>query len=390
MNTPYFNPGHISFRKELKTFFSDFVTPYIDQWEKDRRIPNEIWKIMGAKGYFGLHHPESLGGSNRDFFYSVILLEELGYLGYAGFRGAISVHAYMATDYLARIGSSELAKKYLHEAIAGNKIAALALTEKNAGSDVGAIETTATIENDHFIINGSKIFITNGLYGDFYVMAVKIQDGKPKKPGFAKKISLLIVDVDTEGIEKKPMEKMGWHCSDTAELSLTNVKVPIENLIGKKDCGLFYIMKCFQQERLAAAILSLGGIYRCLDITKDYINKRKALGGGTVASYQAIRHRYADMISELEAVKQLAYHTAYLFDNGGTPIKECSMTKLRVTELANKVADECLQFHGGYGYLADHEISRIFRDTRLATIVGGTSEIMREIIAQNSLDVKDF
>ena len=297
-----------------------------------------------------------------------------------GFAAAVSVHQYMATAHIAKAGSEYLKEKYLKPAIAGEKTGALAISEPGAGSDVAAIRTNAKKEGNYYIINGSKIFITNGVYGDFITLACKT-DADAGLGG----ISLIVIDRNSAGLSAMPLKKMGWHCSDTAELFFENVKVPVQNLIGEEGQGFYYIMDSFQLERLTAALLAVSGGEHALELTLQYINERKAFGK-PIGRFQVIRHTLADLASELEAARYFTYHTAQLYDKGDFAVKECSMIKLLTAELSKKIADQCLQCFGGYGYMEEYPIARMYRDARVGTIVGGTSQIMREIIAKIMID----
>jgi alkylation response protein AidB-like acyl-CoA dehydrogenase/putative sterol carrier protein len=329
---------------------------------------------MGEMGYLGLCHEERYGGSEIDFFCSVVFLEELGKTN-AGFQTAISVHTYMATNHIARAGSDYLKEKYLRPAIAGKLISALAISEPEAGSDVQAIRTTAKREGDFYVINGSKTWITNGTYCDFYEVAVKTDKG----------ISLIIVEGEQAGVTRTKLNKMGLHSSDTAEISFQDVRVPVANLIGEEGKGFYYIMDSFQLERLVAAIMSVGGMDWAMAQTLEYMAQRQTFGR-TINKYQALRHTIAQLASEIEQNRQFVYHTAWLHAQGEFCVKECSMAKLLSTELSKRVIDECLQMFGGYGYVEDFPICRAYRDVRVGTIAGGTTQIMREIIAKMVID----
>lgn len=386
MNSIYFPKDIDQFRERVNIFFSTNVLPFIDEWEKKRAIPRDIWLKMGEEGFLGLHYPKNLGGQQQDLFYSIAFLEELGRLGYSGFRGAVSVHSYMATEYLLQAGSEQLKQDYLSPAISGKKVAALAITEAQAGSDAANLQCTAIRNNDEYEVSGNKIFVTNGVFGDFYTTAVKIskKEHADADGGLSSNVSLLVIDANSPGVSVKQMEKMGWHCSDTAEITFDRVKVPTSNLIGRENFGFYYLMKGFQLERLAAATVALGELENCLATTVKYIQQRQIFGKN-IAQFQCIRHQLAELFSEAEAVKQLIYHAAWLHKEGKLPMRECSMAKLRATELSSKTANTCFQFFGGHGYEVNSDISRIFKDTRLSTIVGGTSEIMREIISEHEL-----
>lgn len=382
MQSSYFTEDHEKFRKTVHSYLDREVISHLDQWEYDKRIPRSIWEQMGDLGLLGLHYPKTSGGLEKDFFYSVVLLEELGRTGYAGFRVAIAVHAYMATSYIAQFGSDELKQKYLSPAISGKKISCLAITEAHAGSDLNQLKTTAVIADSHFVINGNKKFVANGSTADFVVVAVKTSPSTANIKRGTTGVSLIVVDTNSAGLSTNKLDNLGWHCSDTVELIFKDVRVPVKNMIGTSNLGFYYIMRCLQIERLAAGILAIGGMDRCLDLTWRYLSTRKVFDG-TLSKLQSIRHRMADLVTDVAATRQLAYHAAWLFQNSNQlPIAACSMVKLKATELANRVAQECMQFHGASGYQNESAISRMYRDSQAASIAGGASEIMRDIISQ--------
>ncbi len=380
MKSLYFSSEHETFRSTVRQFVEKEVAPHADTWERERRIPRSIWRRMGELGFLGINHPEVYGGAAADFFYAVVFLEELNRSTMGGFSAAVSVHEFMATEYIARFGSDDLKWKYLVPAIGGEKIGALAITEPNTGSDVAAIRTRAVRSGDHYILNGSKTFITNGVFGDFVLVAAKT-DPAAGVGG----ISLILVDRDTPGFTARQLHKIGWHCSDTGELSFEDVRVPASHLVGEENRGFYYIMECFQLERLVSAVLYVSGAGLCLGATLKYITEREAFNR-PLSKFQVIRHTLADLKAELEAVRQLTYYTCWLHNQKEQAVEYCSMAKLLSTELMKKMADTCLQFHGGYGYMDEYLMSRIYRDARVGTIVGGTSEIMREIIARMMID----
>ncbi len=375
MKSPYFKEEHHLFRESVRDFLNKEIRPHFDEWEEQQQIPRWAWKKMGEMGYLGLIHEEEYGGMNADFWYSVVFLEELARAGNGGFGCAISVHEYMAINHISRAGSSELKDRFLRPAIAGEAIAALGVSEPDAGSNVQGIRTSARREGDYYIVNGSKTFISNGFYADFITTLVKTDAG----------LSLLVIPAEAEGVHRTKLRKMGWHSSDTAEIQFDQVKVPAANLIGQEGMGFYYIMDSFQLERLAGGILCIGANDAILEMTLRYMQEREAFGR-PIAKFQALRHRLADLASEIEACRQLVHHTAWLYANGEFAVKECSMVKLHAAELQKRVADECLQMFGGYGYMEEYPIARAYRDTRVGTIAGGTSEIMREIIAKMMID----
>ncbi len=385
----YFTDEHELFRQSVRQYISTEVVPNTEAWETARRIPITAFQRMGELGFLGLPFPEAYGGSNADFWFSVVFLEELARCGMGGFTTAVSVHEYMAINHIAKAGSEYLKQTYLAPAIAGQKVAALAITEPDTGSDVSAIRTTArreqSAEGDTYIITGSKTFISNGTYGDFVTLAVKTNTGVDKSDRGTNGISLIVVDLDSPGITRTKLNKMGWHSSDTAEIRFDEVRVPAANLIGVENSGFYYLMESLQLERLVASIMAVSGAEMALDWTLTYLQEREAFGK-PIGKFQAIRHKIADVATEVEMAKQFVYHTCWLYAQGETVVKECSMTKLYTSEMQKRVIDTCLQFFGGYGYIEDYPICRAYRDARVGTIAGGTSEIMREIIAKIVID----
>lgn len=380
MKSLYFTEEHQLFRETVRAFVEKEIVPFAGEWEKEGKIPRELFKKMGDQGFLGINHKEAYGGSEVDIFYTVAYLEELAKCGFAGVNAAVSVHQYMATNHIAEAGSHELKEKYLRPSIEGKFVGAIAVSEPGAGSDVGNLQTTAVREGDEYVINGSKTFITNGVYGDFVVVACKT-DLKAGING----ISLIVVDRGTPGFTATPLKKIGWHCSDTGELAFDNVRVPVSNIVGKENMGFFYIMESFQLERLVAGIMGVGGCDKCIEMTLKYMNERETFGR-KINKYQVIRHDMVNLATEVEAARQLTYHTCWLYEQGQVPVKESSMVKLMVTELGNKVIDHCLQYFGGYGYMEEYPIARAYRDARVGTIVGGTSQIMREILSKIIID----
>ena len=371
---------HRIFRESLRQFIQKEINPHIDKWEREGQIDKNIWKKMGEMGYMGLNYPESLHGLDLDFYYSLIFCEELTYCYSGGFAISALVIQYMSAPYLLKYGSEYLKEKYLTPVILGDMVSAVAITEPGAGSDVQGIQTTAVLQGDHYIVNGSKTFITNGYYGDFFITAVKT-DPNARSKG----ISLLVIDRNAEGVTANKIDKMGWHASDTAELGFNQVPVPKENLLGVEGDGFKYLMGGLQLERLTAAIHSLTTAQSAIDYTLEYIEQRSAFKK-PLKDFQVIRHRMAQLIADVEINKAYVYHCCDLQNEGKYAVKECSIAKLQTSELAIKVVDECLQFFGGYGFTEDYKIARLYRDVRVGTIIGGTSEIMREIIAKTSID----
>ncbi|HNL84567.1 MAG TPA: acyl-CoA dehydrogenase family protein [Chitinophagales bacterium] len=380
MKSLYFTEEHELFRDSVRKFVEKEIVPNANQWEKDKKIPRDLFLKLGEQGFLGINHSEKFGGSDADIFYTCAYLEEMAKSTYAGVCAAVSVHQYMATNHLAEAGSKELKERFLRPSIEGKMVGAIAITEPFGGSDVQAVRTTAIKDGDYYIINGSKTFITNGHFCDFVVVACKT-DNNAGING----ISLIVVERGTPGFTSTQLEKIGWHSSDTGELAFDNVKVPVNNLVGKEGMGFFYIMESFQVERLVAGILGIGGGEVCLDATLNYMNEREAFGR-QIKKFQVLRHDMVQLYTELEAGKQMTYHACWLLQNGEVPVKECTMVKLYMTELGNKIVDKCLQMFGGYGYMEDFAIARAYRDARVGTIVGGTTQIMREILSKIIID----
>ena len=384
MKSQYFTEEHQLFRQSVRQFIEKEVNPYSTQWEENRRIPKDIFEKMGDMGFLGLMFPEKYGGSNADFWFSIVFLEELSRCGNGGFASAVSVHEFMAINHIYKIGSEALKEEFLIPAIAGQKIASLGITEPDAGSDVSAIRTTATREGDEFVINGSKTFITNGTYGDFITLTVKT-----KPEAGQNGISLIVVDLNSEGVSRTKLNKMGWHSSDTAEIKFDEVRVPAGNLIGAENKGFYYLMESLQLERLTAAIMAVAGSAWALEETLKYLQERQAFGR-PIGKFQAIRHKIADIATEIEVAKEFVYSTCWKLAQGDMVVKECSMAKLHTSELQKRVVDTCLQYFGGYGYIEDYPICRAYRDVRVGTIAGGSSEIMREIISKIVIDTVQY
>ncbi|HIN39485.1 MAG TPA: acyl-CoA dehydrogenase [Flavobacteriales bacterium] len=384
MESYYFNEEHELFRQGLRAFLEKEVKPNIDDWEKQRQIPKDIWKKFGEMGYLGLNFPEKYGGTDADFFYSVVFIEEISKCNSGGFMITPTVMQYMSTPYILKHGSDLLKEKYLHKAVSGEWICAIAITEPGAGSDAANIKTKAIKEGDHYVVNGAKTFITNGVYGDFMIAVVKT-DPSAGING----VSLLVIDRNAEGVSARKLEKLGWHASDTAELNYDNVKVPVENLIGEEGQGFYYLMGGLQLERLAGATAACAACEYALEYSLQYMAEREAFGR-TLNKFQVLRHRIAQLASEIEATKYFVYHCCRLHNDGHYAVKECSMAKLLATELSDKTMYQCLQFFGGYGYMEEYKMARMFRDSRIGTIGGGTSEIMREIIGKMVIDETQY
>jgi alkylation response protein AidB-like acyl-CoA dehydrogenase len=374
---PYFTEEHEMFRKTVRDFVQKELAPHAEEWNAAEEFPREVFTRMGELGLFGIRYPEEYGGSDLGYFYSVVFAEEMARCGLAGLVMSILVQSDMGTGPLAIIGSDEIKRQYLAPAIRGEMIAALGITEPGAGSDVAGMRTTAVRDGDEYVINGTKIFITNGTRADFITLAAKT-DPEAGHGG----ISMFVAPTDLPGfLVGRKLDKVGNRVSDTAELVFEDYRIPAANLLGQEGQGFYTAMINFQGERLIAAIASISGAQHMLEMTLQYAQEREQFGR-PIAKFQVTRHKFADMATEIEAGRQLAYHAAYLVDKGIDCVKEVSMAKLFCCETAFKVADTCLQIHGGYGYMNEYPVSRAWRDTRLSTIGGGTSEVMKEIIGR--------
>ncbi len=380
MKSYYFNEEHEMFRQSLRDFLNKEAKPNIEKWEEERQIPRDIWKKMGDMGFLGLAYPEKYGGLGLDFFYDVVFNEEIGRMNSGGFAIVQQVTQYMSGPYILKYGSERLKEKYLPGIIAGDLICAIGITEPGAGSDVQNIQTKAIREGDHYIVNGSKTFITNGVYGDFIITVVKTN---PEKGSSG--ISLLVIDRNAEGVSARKLKKLGWHASDTAELSFDNVKVPVENLVGAEGQGFYYLMNGLQLERVCAIPAAITAMEEAIRGSLQYMSERHAFGR-PINKFQVLRHRIAQLSAEVESLKAFCYHCCRLYDEKVYDVKLSSMAKLLATELAEKVATQCLQFYGGYGFMEEYPMARMYRDVRVGTIGGGSSEIMREIISKMIID----
>ena len=380
----YFTEEHELFRQSLRAFLEKEAIPHIDKWEEDRKTPREIWKKMGDMGFLGLSYPEEYGGLGLDFFYDVVFNEELGRTNSGGFAITQQVTQYMSCPNLLKYGSEELKQKYLPGIISGDLISSIGITEPGAGSDAQNIKTTAIKDGDYYVVNGAKTFITNGVYGDFVVTVVKT-DPEAGAAG----VSLLILEQKMEGVSIRKLKKLGWHSSDTAELNFDNVRVPVSNLIGEEGRGFYYLMNGLQLERLCAVPAAVTGCEKAIEVSLQYMSEREAFGK-PINRFQVLRHRIAQLASEVEALKAFSYHCCEMYANDVYDVKLCSMAKLLATELAEKVATECLQFFGGYGFMEEYPMARMYRDVRVGTIGGGSSEIMREIIAKIVIDGQGY
>lgn len=384
MNSMYFTEEHEAFRQSFQNFLKKEVIPHIDKWEKDGVIERFIWKKFGDMGYFGLNYSEEYDGLGLDLFYTVIFLEELQKINSGGFAAAIWAHTYLAMTHVAMEGDDRIKREYLTPSIHGDKIGCLCVTEPFSGSDVAGIRTTAVKKGNTYILNGSKTFITNGALSDYLVVAAKTNPELGNKG-----MSIFIVDRDTSGLSATFLNKLGWKASDTAEIAFDNVTIPVENLLGEEGKGFPYIMQHFAIERLVMSVNAHARAEHALEYTLQYMSDRKAFGKN-LNEYQALRHKVAEMASEIEMCKEFNYSVAKRLNEDQYAVKEASMAKLLSTKIADEVIYQCLQLLGGYGYMEDYPLARMFRDSRLGPIGGGTSEILKEVIAKIVIDKKEY
>jgi len=380
----FFTEEHNLFREGFKDFLQKEVVPHIEKWETSGTIDRFIWEKFGEMGYFGINYPESYGGLNLDLFYTVIFLEELQKINSGGFAAAMWAHAYLAMTHLNSEASEEIKKEYLTDSIAGKKIGCLCITEPFAGSDVAGMRTTAILSGNQYVINGSKTFITNGVLSDYLIIAAKTEP-KARHKG----ISIFLIDRDTPGVSANKLDKLGWRASDTGEIAFDDVKIPSSNLLGSVGHGFNYLMEHFALERLIMGINAHARAEYALSYVMKYMSERKAFGK-ELKDFQVLRHKVANMASTIEMHKTFNYHTTLRMIKGDYVVKEASMSKLLSTKMADEVVYDCLQLLGGYGYMEEYPMARLFRDSRLGPIGGGTSEILCEIIAKMILDNKVY
>jgi acyl-CoA dehydrogenase len=379
MNEPiYFTEQHRQFRDNLRRFIDQEIVPRAAPWEEAGMVPRAVMRQMGELGYLGIRYPETYGGSGLDTVYSAILAEELGRSTYGGYAVTVTVHTDMASPHLANFGTPEQLQRYLPSLIRGETVCAVAVTEPDAGSDVAGIRTRAVRDGDHWVIDGSKMFITNGVHGDLYFVGAKTD---PTAKG-SRGISIFIVEKGTPGFRVgRALKKSGWLCSDTAELVFENCRIPAANLLGGENKGFYQIMRNFQNERMVIGAQAMGEAARAIEMTVDYVRDRKAFGA-TLWDKQAIRQRLAMRAAQVEAGRALVYHAAWLDAQGKDCVKEVSMVKALCGELVNKVLYDCQQFHGGFGYMHETTIARMVRDARVEAIGGGATEVMLEEVAK--------
>ena len=374
-----FTPEHEQLRETVAKFVENEINPHVDEWEAHPPFPaHELFKKLGSLGLLGIKYGEDVGGLGLDFSYSMVMAEETGLIHCGGVPMAIGVQTDMCTPALNRFGSDELKAEFLAPAIAGEMVGCIGVSEQGAGSDVAGIKTHARVEGGDYVINGSKMWITNSLQADWCCLLVNT--GDPTE-GAHKNKSLIVIPMDAAGIDKQPIEKIGMHSSDTGMLFFDNVRVPRRNLIGQEGMGFAMQMMQFQEERLWAAANALKHLDRMIDITIDYTRERKTFGKPLIDN-QVIHFRLAELRTEVEALRALTWNATWDYVAGNDVTRLASMAKLKVGRLLREVADSCLQYWGGMGFTADNPVSRAYRDGRLGSIGGGADEIMLGIICK--------
>jgi len=372
----HFTDAHEELRLHIRKFLEKEVQPHLDEWE-EKTFPDSIFRRFGELGFLGLRYPPEYGGQGGDYFSALVLSEEMARIASGGLGMAVAVQTEMATPPVFKFGTEEQKRKWLAPAIRGEQIAALAITEPDAGSDVAAITTVARRDGDHFVVNGRKIFITNGARCHWALVVAK-GDRERGHSGF----NLLLIEKGTPCFQvTRTLQKLGMHSSDTAELLFEDCRVPAANLIGEEGEGFKNLMWELQGERMITAAGAIAGAARVFEYTMDYARNRQAFGQ-PISQFQVIKHKLVDMGTKIAAIQAFVYQTAKRWDEGEYPVREVSQAKLLATQVACEVADEAIQILGGHGYMREFPVERAWRDARLARIGAGTDEIMKEIIAK--------
>ncbi|GMV55650.1 MAG: acyl-CoA dehydrogenase [Betaproteobacteria bacterium] len=378
LDSPYFSPELDLLREQIRRFIDTEVKPNGERWEEQGMVPRAVLRQMGELGFLGIRYDEQYGGSALNTMGSIVLAEELGRSTFGGFGATVLVHTDMASPHLANFGSAEQKRQYLPALIRGEKICAIAVTEPDAGSDVAGLRSTATADGEHFVLNGSKMFITNGVHADVYFVAAKTDTSAKGSRG----ITMFIVEKGTPGFSVgRALKKTGWLCSDTAELIFDNCRVPRAQVLGEVNRGFYSIMRNFQNERLVLGAMAVGEAQTAIDQTVAWTKARKIFGG-LLWDKQGVRQQLALAQSQVSAARQLVYHSAWLDAQGRDCVKEVSEVKALCGELVNSVLYTCVQFHGGMGFVRETAVERMARDVRVQAIGGGASEVMLEEVAK--------
>ncbi|NBT68672.1 MAG: acyl-CoA dehydrogenase [Betaproteobacteria bacterium] len=371
----YHLPEHTTLQDQIAKFIEREVEPFGMQWEKQGYVPRDVLKKMGQAGFFGLMYEEDYGGAQADALTNLVFAEALSQSTFAGFVITVLVHTDMASPHLHHAGNAQQKAKYMPGIISGETITAVGITEPGAGSDVAGIRTTAKRDGDGWVLNGSKIFITNGVHANLYFIAAKTGPGRHQ-------MSMFIVEKGAPGFTVgRSLDKTGWLSSDTAELVLDNVRLSDDALLGEQDKGFYSVMKNFQTERIALGAMAVGHCMKALQLTLDYVRQRQAFGK-SLWDQQTIRQRLSMMDAKTRAARQFTYHCAWSVTQGHDIVQEVSMLKALTGELVNEVVSICQQFHGGMGYMREAPIERLWRDARVLAIGGGATEVMLEEVAK--------
>jgi len=373
----YYTQEHTIFRESIRRYFEKEVTPYVEEWEKEGIVPRETWEKFGAQGFLCSWLPEEFGGVEADFLYTLIAIEEAAKTYCSGF--AFPLHSDIIVPYLYSYGTDEQKERWLPGCATGEYITAVAMTEPGTGSDLSAIRTTAVRNGDHYVINGQKTFISNGILSNLVIVAAQTN---PHADSPYTGLSLIVVEGDTPGFERgRNLEKIGLHSQDTAEMSFVDCMVPAENLLGQEGRGFYYLMEKLQQERLVSAMMSQVAAEEALRLTVDYTKSREAFGR-PISRFQYISFELAKLATDVELGRTFLESLVLDHMDRKEIVKKASMAKYWIAEMLNRVAGKCVQYHGGYGYMEEYPIARIFRDARVQTIYAGTSEIMLLIISR--------
>jgi len=368
------------FRDTYKRFLNDHVAPYYEQWEHDGLIPRHIWNLLGENGFLCVDVPEEYGGYGAPVHYSLMLVQETSRAGFGSLAVAIGGQNELVSPYIQNMGSEAQKKYWLPKMVSGEVVTAIAMTEANAGSDLQAIRTQAILKNEHYVIDGSKTFISNGLHADLIVLVAKT-DPQAR----AKGISLFLVDAQLEGVEKgRSLKKIGLHAQDTAELFFDGVHLPVTQRLGQEGQGFAYLMQELPRERLSIAMMGMGSIWGAIDLTTSYVQERKAFGQ-TLAQLQNTRFVIANAQIKAKAAQAFIHECAQMYHQGALTVGHVAALKCFITDTQCDVIDQLLQLFGGYGYMQEYPISRFFVDSRVQKIYGGTNEIMKEIVARDVL-----
>lgn len=378
----YLTPEHEALREQVARFIAKEVEPVAEAWEEAGHVPREVLRRMGSLGFLGITAPVEYGGAGADPLTNVVFAESLSQSTFGGFIVTVLVHTDMAGPHLVHAGSKAQLDKYLAKVVAGELITAIAVTEPDAGSDVAAIRTRARRDGDTWVLNGTKMFISNGVHGDLCFVAARTDGAATSSDRGARGLSMFIVEKDTPGFRVgRALKKQGWLSSDTAELIFEDCRIPAENLLGEENSGFYAIMRNFQNERLVLGAMAVGNATQAIRLALEHTMHRKAFGA-RLFDKQTIRQRLAMLQAKNEAARQLLYHCAWLMTQGRDCVREVSMLKAFAGELANEATYTCQQFHGGMGYMRETAIERLVRDARILSIGGGATEVMLEEVAK--------